>query len=65
MSQKRSDPVDDGPRLSRSHQARCVQVVERKLMDNRCSAPFPPVVAALLDRWLPRLPRVASFQLRE
>jgi uncharacterized protein (DUF4415 family) len=33
-------------------------------MDNLCSAPAPPAVAALLDRWVPRLPRIASFQLR-
>jgi len=33
-------------------------------MVNPFSAPVPPVVAALLDRWVPRLPRIASFQLR-
>jgi len=28
-------------------------------------APAPPVVAVHLDRWVPRRPRVASFQLRD
>ena len=35
------------------------------MMVNPYSAPAPPVVADLLDRWVPRLPRVAYFQLRE